>query len=221
MRASTSRLWRVATAAAFGATAALSIALSRGAPVHAALTAAGKGAAHAASQRTGAGTAVCVAAGLRIWLGPGVRVTATGTRYPLEFTNVSGAPCTLAGYPQVTAYRGDDVQVGPAAAHDTPAVRGVVLAPGQTAHAVVDASAPTARCRPVRASGLRVVAPGQASGSYVRRTLTACAARAARGQDYLVVGAVQPGTGAGGSAGTLADVRPLVRAAGRPSHGAA
>lgn len=220
MRAGAS-LWRVATAAAFGATAALAVALSRSAPVHVALTSAGPGAAHGASSRPAAATGRCAAAGLRIWLKPGDRVSAATTRYPLEFTNVSGAPCTLDGYPQVAAYRGGDVQVGPAAAHDmSVAARPVLLAPGQTAYAVVDASVPAARCRPARASGLRVVPPGQVTARYVSRPLTACAARAGHGRGDLLVCAVRPGTGAGGSAGTLADVRPSPGDARQPAGAA-
>ncbi len=101
MRAGASLGWRIATAVAFGATAALAVTLSRGAPVDAALTSAkGPGAQHAAaSARPPAVTARCAASGLRISLGPGARVTAAITRYPLDFTNVSGAPCTLAGLP--------------------------------------------------------------------------------------------------------------------------
>src|SRR5882757_5687829 len=105
MRAGASLGWRIATAVAFGATAALAVILSRGAPVDAALASAkGPGAQHAAAR--------CALSGLRISLGPGARVTTVITRYPLDFTNVSGAACTLAGYPQVAAYLGDGVQVG-------------------------------------------------------------------------------------------------------------
>jgi hypothetical protein len=199
MRAGASHLWRVAAAAAFGATAALAVTLSRGAPVHAALTSAGTGAAHAASSRPAPAAARCAPAGLRVWLGPG-RVSAAAAQYPLEFTNVSRAPCTLTGYPQVAAYRGA-AQVGQAAARDTSVVaRRVLLAPGQSAHAVVEALVPATRCRPVRASGLRVVLPGQAGARDVSRPLTACT-----GRGYLLVRAIQAGQG--GGAGPQGGVR--------------
>jgi Domain of unknown function (DUF4232) len=213
MRARASLLWRAVTAVAFGVTAALAVTLNGGAPVNAALTSVKgtTGAPHPSPPVT----ARCAAAGLRISLGPGARLTAALTRYPLEFTNVSGARCVLAGYPQVAAYRGDGVLFGPAAVRD-PSVPGrrILLAPGQTAHAVLDAIAP-ARCRPVRASGLRVVAPGQTAARYVRQPLTTCAVRAARGQQDLLVGAIQPGVGtrAGGGTSTLADGRPRPAAA--------
>jgi hypothetical protein len=229
MRARASLGWRLATAVAFGVTAAVAVTLSRGAPINAALTSAkGAGAAHSAapassSRQSAEVTAECAVAGLRISLGPGARVTTAIIRYAVEFTNVSGAPCTLRGYPQVAAYRGDGVLVGPAAAYDTSvAARRVLLGPGQTAHALLDATLPAAHCRPVSASGLRIVAPGQTGARYVKRPLTTCAARAAHGQNYLLVHAIQPGagtsggTGPGGGTGTLAVVRPQ-RGAARPS----
>ena len=196
MRTGASLGWRVATAVAFGATAALAVTLSRGVPLDAALTSAkGSGAQHAAaSARPLAVTARCAASGLRISLGPGARVSAAITRYPLDFTNVSGAPCTLDGYPEVAAYRGNGVQVGAVAGDDlSAAARRVLLAPGQTAHATLDASVATARCGPAHAAGLRVVTPGQTVARYVPRPLTACAARAPRGQEYLRVRAIAAG----------------------------
>ena len=208
MRAGVSLSWRIAAALAFGATAALAVIVSRGAPVDAALTSAnGQGAQHAAVGAQQPGTARCAMSGLRISVGPGARVTTVITRYPLDFTNVSGAPCTLAGYPEVTAYRDNGVQVGAAAGHDlSVTAHRVLLRPGQTAHATLDAAVPAARCGPVRATGLRVVTPGQAAARYVRRPFTACAARAVPGENYLLVHAIQPGAGAaagaGGAAGT-------------------
>jgi hypothetical protein len=198
MRAGASLGWRIATVAAFGATAALAVVLNRGAPVDAALTSAkGPDAQHAAAAaQPSAVTVRCAVSGLRISVGPGARVTTVVTRYPLDFTNVSRVPCTLAGYPAVTAYRGNRVQVGAAAGQDlSVAARRVVLAPGQTAHAALDASVPAARCGPVRAAGLRVVTPGQSAARYVRRPLTACTAAAPRGHGYLRVRAIQPGSG--------------------------
>jgi hypothetical protein len=214
MRARASLGWRVVTAVAFGATAALAVTLSKGAPINASLASEkGASAAHAAASLRPAPTPVtarCVTAGLRISVGGGAPVSKAITRYRLDFTNVSGTPCTLAGYPEVAAYRGDGVLVGPAAAHDTSAAaRRVLLAPGQSAHAVLDAAVPAARCRPVRVSGLRVVTPDQTAARYVRRSFTACAARAVAGQHYLLVHAIEPGTGAtAGRAGHPASAGP-------------
>jgi hypothetical protein len=196
MRAGASLGWRIAAAVAFGATAALAVVLSRGAPMDAALTSVnGPNGRHvAAKPQTPAVIARCTASGLRISLGSSARLSTATTRYPLDFTNVSGAPCVIVGYPEVMAYRDEGAQVGSAAGQEPSAVpRRVVLGPGQTAHASLDAALPAARCGPVRASGLRVVTPGQTTARYVRRDLTACTARGPRAQDYLRVHAIQPG----------------------------
>ena len=220
MRAGVSLSWRIAAALAFGATAALAVIVSRGAPVDAALTSAnGTGAQHAAAGAQQPGTARCAMSGLRISLGPGARVTNVITRYPLDFTNVSGAPCTLVGYPEVTAYRDNGVQVGAAAGHDlSVTAHRVLLRPGQTAHATLDAAVPAARCGPVRATGLRVVTPGQAAARYVRRTLTACTARAAHGHEYLRVRAIQSGAGSSTVTSAGAAARPAHPAKPAPRH---
>ena len=206
MRAGASLGLRIATAVAFGATAALAITLNRGAPVHAALASEkGQNAPSAApatrspapATRPTAAEPRCAASGLRISVGAGSRVTTATTQYALDFTNVGAASCTLTGYPEVTAYQGDGTEVGAAAVRDTSAAAPrVVLAPGQTAHASLDASL-SVRCRPVRVAGLRVVPPNQSAARYVKRSLTACAAKVPSGEDYLRVRAIQPGSGAG------------------------
>jgi hypothetical protein len=220
--------WRFATAVAFGATAALAVIVSGGAPMRTALISVkGANGGHATASAS-AGPAVppqCAISRLRLSVGPGVRVAARVThgpamkspalkspaakpatkrtamkngpavvaaliRYRLDFTNVSRLPCTLAGYPQVAADQNGMV-VGGQAAHDTTVVaHRLLLAPGQTVHAALDASVPTPRCHPVRASGLRVAPPGQSSARNLDRPLTACTAR---GETYLHVRAVQAG----------------------------
>jgi hypothetical protein len=217
MRAGARLGWRVATAVVFGATAALAVIVSRGAPMSAALIAAkGDGAQHAAATANPA-VVQCATSGLRVSLTavttrtgakkaavpkpssrPGgvsqAQVSAALTRYRLDFTNMSHTPCTMAGYPQVAADR-NGVEIGGAAAQDTAvAAHRILLAPGQTVHASLDATQPTARCHPVRASGLRVVPPGETSARYLHRPLTACTAR---GHVYLHVRAIQAGAGAG------------------------
>jgi hypothetical protein len=203
MRAGASLGLRIATAVAFGATAALAITLNRGAPVHAALAwEKGQKAAHAAAAtRSPAATTLstatvpsCAMSRLRISVGTGSRVTTVVTRYPLDFTNVSGAPCTLTGYPEVTAYQGDAVVGGVAVRETSVGAARVLLEPGQTAHTSLDASL-SAKCRPVRVSGLRVVTPGQSAARYVKRSLTACADRVPADEGYLRVRAIQPGSG--------------------------
>jgi hypothetical protein len=58
----------------------------------------------------------------------------------------------------------------------------------------------------VRATGLRVITPGESAPRYVKRPLATCAARAPRGQEYLRVHAIQ--AGAGTTAGTVAAYEP-------------
>ena len=204
MRAAASLGLRIAAAVAFGATAALAVTLNRAAPVHASLASEkGQNApSAAAATRSPAAAPRCALSGLRISVGTGSRLSTVTTRYALDFTNVSRAACTLTGYPQVAAYQGEDTEVGGVAVRDTSvAARRVVLAPGQTAHASLDASL-SVRCRPVRVAGLRVVPPSQSAGRYVKRPLTACAASAPLGEDYLQVRAIQPGGGTSGGPGS-------------------
>jgi hypothetical protein len=209
MRAGASLGLRIAAGAAFAATAVLAITLNRGAPMHAALASEkGRGTPHtaavtrppAAATRSTGTAPRCGMSGLRISVGAGSRVTTAVTRYPLDFTNVGGAPCTLTGYPEVAAYQGDGTEIGDASVRDTSVVAArVLLAPGQTAHTSLDASL-SARCRPVRVTGLRVIPPGQSAARDVKRSLTACAAHLPADEGYLRVRAIQPGSGTGGGA---------------------
>jgi uncharacterized protein DUF4232 len=196
MTASVRLGWRVAAIAAFAATAALAVSLSQGGSTHAALTSAK----HVTKQRAAGGAPRCATSRLRISVGTaastGARTAASalrGTRYRLEFTNVSGVTCTLSGYPQVAAYRGDGAQIGNEAGRDTSvAARHIVLAPGASAHAAITASVSRGPCRPVVAAGLRVAPPGQKAASYIRHTLRACSAAGPRAPVFLRVRAVQP-----------------------------
>src|ERR1700761_4659512 len=127
MRAGARVSWRLATAVAFGATAALAVFVTGNTPARVAL--------EPASAPGAAPVAQCAVSGLRISVGPGLQVAAAVTRYALEFTNVSRASCTLSGYPQVVAYRGNGIHVGEMAALDRSiAASRIPLSPGQTAH---------------------------------------------------------------------------------------
>jgi hypothetical protein len=192
MSASARVAWRVTTVAAFAATAALAVVLSRGAPMRAALTSA-RNAGHdaAAVAHQDRPEPECRISSLRIW------VDSAG-RLAVEFTNTSSATCTLSGYPEVAANQANGVQVGNAAGRDTGAsVRRIALARGATAHAALaeNASAfPAASCRPVSAAGLRVVLPGQSAARYVRHAVVACSAAGPGEPVFLHLQAVQLGT---------------------------
>jgi len=204
MTASVRLGWRVAAIAAFAATAALAVSLTQGGSTHAALTSAK----NVTKQRAATDAPRCATSRLRISVGTGAGAAAstgagtsvsTGasalpvTRYRLEFTNVSGVTCTLSGYPEVAAYRGDGAQIGNEAGRDTSVTaRHIVLAPGASAHAAITASVSRGPCRPVVAAGLRIVPPGQKAASYIRHTLRACSAAGSRAPVFLRVRAVQP-----------------------------
>ncbi len=212
MRAAVRIAWRAAAAVAFGATAALAVTLTRGAPLHASLTSA-RNLASAGSHTDKGSTPRCAASRLDISIpaAGATSVTAaragggaprlTVTRFPVEFTNISAAPCTLSGYPGVSAYRAGGVQVGNAAGLDASAsALLIVLAPGASAHASVVDSAAGKRCLPVAATGLRVVPPGQSVPRYVRYKIAACSAAGSRAPVFLHVRALQYGTGVPGGA---------------------
>jgi hypothetical protein len=184
MRAGARLSWQLATVVAFGVTAVLAVTLSGRAPEGTALQAASAPVAAPA----------CALSGLRISIGPGVPAGPV-TRYAVRFTNVSRTPCTLAGYPQVTAYRGDHVRVGATALADTSVTASrVLLTPGQTAHASLDAALAAARCRPVQAAGLSVSVSAGSGPRYVRRPLRVCAGLHGD-RNYLRVRAIQAGAG--------------------------
>jgi hypothetical protein len=190
MRASAHVAWRVAAAVAFAATAALAVTLTRAAPLRTALT---------SVRNTPHSGLACPTSGLRIWVNDWGDVMPRITSAAVEFTNTSGAVCTITGYPQVAASRADGAQVGNAASRDTSvSVHRIVLAPGATAHAVLaeDVSGFSGgSCKPVTAAGLRVVPPGQSIARYVRHAVIACSATGPREPVFLNIRAVQAGVG--------------------------
>ena len=193
--------WRVIAVVAFAGTAALAVTLSR-APVrpdHAALS-------------SNLIQSPCATSGLEAWLtlaqtprsasvaNTTGRFEPSGTYYTLEFTNVSARVCSLYGYPEVSAYAGDQaggIQIGSAAAHDTSVrPRPVTLAPGQTAHSVLLVTStgtfePTV-CAQVTAPELRVTPPDQVRPAFVPIHLPACSKK---GLEFMSVQAIQPRPG--------------------------
>ena len=191
--------WRGVAAVAFAATAVLAVTVSRGGPGHVALTSAR----HPGKALVARGAAQCATSRLRISLatgsGPGTHASRGHGRSAgisvstLEFTNVSGIACALSGYPGVAAYGAGGAQIGNAAGRDTSvAARRIVLAPGASARAAVLASVSAGSCRPVVATGLRVVPPGQSAARYIRHAFPACGLAGRRAPVFLHVRAVQP-----------------------------
>lgn len=220
MRAYARLGWRIAAVVVFAVTAALAVVLTRGAPMHAALTSdkhpghpAQAGRAGHLNQAGKAAAAPCAASGLRISIGAGPQAASS---YRLDFTNVSRSSCTLTGYPVVDAYRDDHVRVGNPAGQDTAgtdtagqdaagpdtggaaaarSARRVLLAPGATAHAAltVNTGIQSGACRPVVAAGLRVLAPGGSVPRYIRHPILACSAAGPRAPVFLRVRSLESG----------------------------
>jgi hypothetical protein len=141
-----------------------------------------------------AGTSACANGTLQVKLGPG-QGYAGGTYQAIEFTNTSGVPCTLDGYPGVSLVSGPSAQIGLAAKRATTApVTSITLAPGATGNAmlqVADAlNFPTATCSPARATDLRVYPPNQTAAVYLPDSSEGCA----QPVQVLFVGAVQAGS---------------------------
>jgi hypothetical protein len=140
-----------------------------------------------ASGGAGAGLATCRTASLRITVGDDQAGGSAGSAYyPLNFTNMSGTPCQMYGYPGVSfaaAPNGAGRQIGVAAARSyTFAKVAVRLGAGGTAHAwlrvTVAASYPASDCQPVTAHWLRVYPPEETVPGYVSHSFTACTSTA-------------------------------------------
>jgi Protein of unknown function (DUF4232) len=146
--------------------------------------------------QTPAGPAGCATSGLTASLGRG-GAAAGSTYYPIEFTNTSGATCSLYGYPGVSFVTASGAQVGAAATEDPVYPRRLVtLAAGATAHAELQVTVaqnyPAGDCTPVTVHRLKVYPPGQTSALYISLTTTACAKTSV---NILTVQTVQPGGG--------------------------
>jgi uncharacterized protein DUF4232 len=198
--------WRMVAIAAFVGTAALAVVLTR---------APGSTVAALSSEYSGP---ACAASGLEAWLGAAATDRAGtglshggGTYYALEFTNVSDQTCRLYGYPEVSAYQVSPVagqnpaagsQISSAAVRDTSVrPKPVMLAPGATAHAVlqvvVTASTRRAGCTQVTAEKLGITLPAQGRPAFVPAHITFCSAR---GSASLSVQAIQARPGIPGYA---------------------
>lgn len=176
---------------------------------------ANQGASDPAASGTGRGseraTSRCDAGGLVVSFG-GVQSAAQSWVFSVVFTNASGVPCWLGGYPGVSFVDASGAQVGPAAARASGAEFGgvpyspVTLEPHGSAVASVTepiAAAVVAdgqACAPVTAEAVRVYAPGsrtpvdvQVNGRSGARAngavLTVCTVPSV----HAVVSWVQPG----------------------------
>ena len=138
----------------------------------------------------------CATSALRVSVSASQGVAAGSSYYPIVFTNISGAACTLYGYPGVSfvaAAGGSQIGI-PATENPAHPRQLITLAAGQAAHAelqVVNAgNYPPANCGMVTAHWLRVYPPNQTAPLYASFTAQACT----KPGTILTVQTVQPGT---------------------------
>jgi hypothetical protein len=138
----------------------------------------------------------CPTSALRVSVSASQGVAAGSSYYPIVFTNISGAACTLYGYPGVSFVAGaGGSQIGiPATENPAHPRQLITLAPGQAGHAelqVVNAeNYPQANCGMVAAHWLRVYPPNQTAPLYASFSAQACT----KPRTILSVETVQPGT---------------------------
>jgi hypothetical protein len=131
---------------------------------------------------TVAGPAECTTAALHVKIGSSNGAAGT-IYYDLVFTNAASATCFLQGYPGVSlvsAGSGSGSQIGADAKRDsvTPSKK-IVLATGQTAHAVLGVAEagnfPASKCNLVTAHWVKVFPPDQTAAAYAPFTTQTCA----------------------------------------------
>lgn len=151
----------------------------------------------AASSQPAASTAACATSALHVVVPSGSGNAAAGSSfYPIQFSNTSGSPCTLYGYPGVSFVKAaGGSQIGAAATRDsTLAAKVISLSPGQTVHAtlqVVDAlNYPSGGCGLVTAHWLKIYPPNQTAPVYVSFTAQTCS----KPKTVLSVQTVQTGS---------------------------
>ncbi len=124
-------------------------------------------------------TLECKAADLKLSFGP--PDGAAGHLYQvLDFTNVGGTRCTMAGFPGVSYVSGENgQQIGAPAVPDGQIGPPVTLAPGQVAHSTVDfvdaGVFDQTSCRPTPVGGVLVYVPDDTIPMYLARAGTGCA----------------------------------------------
>jgi Protein of unknown function (DUF4232) len=131
--------------------------------------------------------AKCATSALRIKIG--ASTAATGIAYRnIDFTNVGSAKCFLQGYPAVAMVSAGSDSGNLVGAYARPytatPAKPIVLASGQTAHAIVGVyklgSHLATNCDPATPHWLKVFPPGQTMPAYVPFIARICAAGAAR-----------------------------------------
>jgi hypothetical protein len=145
----------------------------------------------------GSGTPSCATRDLQVTAG--LAQGAAGSIYQvIKFKNISGAPCTLFGYPGVALAGGSPVtQVGAAASRSTASsARLVTLAAGATGNALLRITQalnyPSGKCHPVATTYLQIYPPNQTTPVYLGYKSTGCSSS---GVNLLSISVMQAGTG--------------------------
>jgi hypothetical protein len=142
-----------------------------------------------------ADAASCATSALSVWVDANQSSGAAGTiEYALEFTNIGSKPCTLIGYPGVTATSAAGKQLGDAAGWNPvyPA-RLVTIPAGGTAHADLfwsDGEVFTSGCKPATASLVKVYPPNSRTSKLGFFDLQACTLAK---HPYLFVSVIRSG----------------------------
>jgi hypothetical protein len=128
------------------------------------------------------------------WIGLPGSGAAGSSYYELEFSNISSRRCSFAGFPGVSALSANDHEVGRSAAHQPGTQHRVFLAPGATAHAVLQVTVASnfPSCHLTTAQSLRVYPPGQNLPQQVPLQFQACTNK---GPIFLHVTPVESGIG--------------------------
>jgi hypothetical protein len=130
------------------------------------------------------GLVACQSATLKVSVDTSQAGGAMGsTYYPVNFTNTSGSPCGMYGYPGmslVTAASGSGTQIGAPAQENSSFGRQTVKVPaGGMAHAWLQLAQagnyPASTCQPATAHWLRVYPPGDTAAAYADVDFSACA----------------------------------------------
>jgi hypothetical protein len=142
----------------------------------------------ATTSTTTAGMAACASDGLHLAASGPSNPGAGSATWTLMFTNAGQAPCSLDGYPGVSAISSSGQQIGQPAGRTGRSPSVVVVQPGQSATADVRIAQagdfdPSACGTPTAASGFRVYPPGQTAAlSAAASFLSICSGSAVQMQ---------------------------------------
>jgi hypothetical protein len=129
----------------------------------------------------------------RVWYGLPGDGAAGHVFFQLQFSNIGHSACTFFGYPGVSALDSHGHQVGKAATHSGAKLT-VTLAPGATAHVVLEVTNAGLLCaHPVKTTSLRVFPPGQFHAQLVGFPSHGCI-----GKSVMHVDAMHPRAGVPG-----------------------